>query len=109
MKNTLIGILLLIGFLTVTIGMSYGAGWLGVHQKKTIGKAMQNAERTVFEESQSYVEGKRQEAARMYREHKNANDTDKVAICGMVGHTFTNFNLTHLKSPVREFVYNCTY
>lgn len=109
MKNLLIGIgitLLVIGGL---VGLSYGFGWIGVHQTKTIFKAKENAKREVFEQTQSYVEGKRQEALKFYKEYKNADIAERPAIEEMVSHSFANFDEQKLTEPLRSFVYNCKY
>lgn len=109
MKNWIIGIL--IGLLVIggLVGLSYGFGWIGVHQTKTIGKAKQNAKREVFEQTQSYVEGKRQEALKFYREYQKADEASKVAIEEMVAHSFAQFDENKLDGKVRTFVYNCKY
>lgn len=109
MKNWIIGIL--IGLLVIggLVGLSYGFGWIGVHQTKTIGKAQKNAEREVFEQTQSYIEGKRQEALKFYREYQTANEVEKAAIKEMVAHSFAQFDENKLDGKVKSFVYNCKY
>jgi len=108
MKNVLLSILSLLILAIVIIGISYASGWVGVHQKSTIGKAYQNADREVFEQSQSYVEGKRQESAKLYKEYMLAKDpADKAVICEVVSHTFANFELGLLRDGQLSFVYNC--
>ncbi len=97
---------LLLGVLT---GLSYGFGWIGVHQTKTIGKAQQNAERVVFEETQGYVEGKRQEALKLYKEYRNATDEEKASIKEIVSLSFANFDEKKLSSKLQKFVSDCKY
>ncbi len=100
------GFVLLIGIL---IGLSYAFGWIGVHQTKTIGKAQQNAERTVFEGTQSYVEGKRQEALKCYKEYQSATEEEKESIKEIVSLSFANFDEKKLPSKLRKFVEDCKY
>jgi len=62
----------------IMIGIAFGLGYLGVGYTKTVGKAQQNANRTVFEQTQSYVEGKRQELVKFHYEWTQATtDIDK--------------------------------
>jgi hypothetical protein len=110
MKTFFIGFSIAIGTVALLIALSYGLGWIGVHQKHTIGKAMQNADRRVFEETQSYVEGKRQEAVKLFKEYNTASDPgEKKALCQVASHTFANFNTEHLRGPVRAFIESCRY
>ena len=81
--------ILVIGLL---IGMSYGFGWIGVHQTKTIGKALQNANREVFEETNSFTKGKRQEIIKYYKEWKEADSLDKKAIEVIVSMSLSDFD-----------------
>lgn len=109
MKNWIIGISLTLIVIGGLIGLSYGVGWIGVHQTKTIRKAQKNAEREVFEQTQSFVEGKRQEALKFYKEYKEADVEGKLAIKQMVSHSFANFDELLLKEPLLTFVYDCKY
>lgn len=93
----------------VLVGISYAFGWIGVHQTKTIGKAQQNAERGVFEESQSYVEGKRQEALRYFKEYTKATDEDKKTIEEVVALSFANFDEGKLPEELEKFINDCKY
>lgn len=110
MKNWLIGIgitLLVIGGL---VGLSYGFGWIGVHQTKTIGKAQQNAKREVFEQTQSYVEGKRQAALKYYKEYQQADENGKVGLKSIIAQDFANFDEDkYLTNELRNFIHNCKY
>lgn len=109
MKNWLIGILVVIVIIGGGIGLSYGTGWIGVHQTRTIGKAQQNADREVFEQTQSRVDGKRQEALKAYREYLKADDSGKAAIKEMVAFSFASFDENQLTGKVKTFVSNCKY
>jgi len=102
-------VLLIFAAIVLLIGLDFGTGYLGVFKTKTVGKAKQNAQREVFEQSQSYVEGKRQEALKFYQEHKDAEPENKKAIELMVSHSFANFDEQKLNEPLNTFVYNCKY
>lgn len=81
---------LVIGLL---IGASYGFGWIGVHQTKTIVKAKQNANREVFEETNSFTKAKRQEVIKYYKEWKEAETPeDKKAIESIASMSLADFN-----------------
>jgi hypothetical protein len=102
-------ILLVIAGLAILIALDFGFGYLGVFKTKTVGKARQDAQREVFEQTQSYVEGKRQEALKFYKEYKKADVAERPAIEEMVSHSFANFDEQKLNEPLRSFVYNCKY
>jgi len=106
-KGRIVGIVLLV--VIGLIGISFGLGYLGVLRTKTVGKAQQNAQREVFEQTQSYVEGKRQEAAKSYKEWIQADETSKKALENLARHTFANFDeQKYLQDgPIKTWVYNC--
>jgi hypothetical protein len=91
-----------IAIILLFIGIGFGTGYLNVGYTKTVGKAQQNANREVFEQTQSYVEGKRQDLTKNYVEWKKANDADKKTIEFYVQHTFANFDKTKLNDPALE-------
>lgn len=100
---------IIIGLIIVFL-LSWGAGWLDILYTKTIRKEKQNAERETFEETQSYVEGKRQEALKLYKEWMQAPDEEaKDMIREVVSHSFANFNEDKLNGEVYHFVYSCKY
>lgn len=109
MRQALLGAGIFILAIGLLIGVSYAFGWVGVHQTKTIFKAKENAKREVFEQTQSYVEGKRQEALKFYREYQKADQIGKEAIKEMVAHSFAQFDEDKLDGKVKTFVYNCKY
>lgn len=93
----------------VIVGLGYGFGWIGVHQTKTIGKAHKNAQREVYEQTQSYVQGKKQEALKFYKEYQSADPESKQAIKQMASHSFSEFDETKLDGRVRSFIEMCKY
>lgn len=96
--------------LLVLIALGWVFGMNRVLYTKIIGKEQQNADREVFEETQSYVEGKRQEAAKYYREYmKSEDESDKAVIREVIANSFANFDETKLEQPLQTFVYNCKY
>ncbi|WP_159522903.1 hypothetical protein [Sunxiuqinia indica] len=111
MKRTvLLSIVGFILFIGLMIGLSYAFGWIGVHQTKTIGKAQQNAKREVFEQTQSYVEGKRQAALKYYKEYQQADEDAKKGLKGIVSQDFANFDEDkYLTGELRNFIHNCKY
>lgn len=93
MKEVLkyVGIAILV--LGLLMGASYGFGWIGVHQTKTIIKAKQNANREIFEETNSFTKGKRQEIIKYYKEWKEAETVeDKKAIETIVSMSLADFD-----------------
>ena len=95
--------------LVLILGLSFGIPyWQGL-KTKTGGKFQQDAQREVFESTQSYVEGKRQEAAKSYKEWVLADADSKQALESLALHTFANFD--HQKfmeeGPVKTWVHNC--
>lgn len=111
MGNIFRGALAIIGTVLVIIGIAFTLGWTDVFYTSTVGKAKQNAQREVFEESQSYVEGKRQEAAKLYKEYMQAeHQVDKNVINNVVRASFANFDENkYLDEPLRTFIYNAKY
>lgn len=108
MKNVRIISAIILGLILLT-GFAFGSGYLDVLYTKTVGKAKQDASREVFEESQSYVEGKRQEAVKMYREYRKAEPEDRQSIKQMVALSFANFDESKLPLELRNFVTECKY
>ena len=110
MKNVLTTIGIVLAGIIIMVGLYFGLGYLGVIGTKTIGKAQQNANREVFEQTQSYVEGKRQEALKLYQEYQNApDDESRRAIKSIASQSFANFDETKLSPTLQQFIHNCKY
>lgn len=87
----IIGIVLIVAI--VGIGLSYTFGWVGVHQTTTYKKAQQNADREVFEETNSFVKAKRQECIKLYKEYLEADtEEDRKAIETIVSMSLADFD-----------------
>ena len=102
-------VLIVISSIILVIGLSYGMGWYKVFYTKTVGKEQKNADREVYEETQSYVEGKRQEAAKYYREYNLSEEDEKKAISEVVANSFANFDEDKLNPELKDFVKKCKY
>tara|TARA_R110000851_G_scaffold152826_2_gene294627 strand:- start:338 stop:676 length:339 start_codon:yes stop_codon:yes gene_type:complete len=86
-----IGVLLIASILFG--GLTYGFGWFGVEYTKTVGKAQQNANREVFEETNSFTKGKRQEIIKYYKEWQSAETLqEKKAIETIVSMSLADFD-----------------
>ena len=108
MKTRLI--LSVIGILIVLVALDFGFGYLGVFKTKTVVKAQENARREVFEVTQSYIEGKRQEAAKYRLEYMRSDDpSEKEAIRSTIAQSFANFDENLLPKELRDFVYVMKY
>lgn len=86
-----LGIFLLV--LILFTGLTYGFGWFGVGYTKTVGKSQQNANREVYEESNSFTKAKRQEIIKYYREYNEVEtDVEKEAIANILRMSLADFN-----------------
>lgn len=63
------------------------------------GVRKENARREVFEQTQSYVEGKRQELVKYHHEWVNATPDDKLAIESTIRQSFANFDKEKITDP----------
>lgn len=103
-------LLLLVLILITLIVLDFGFGYLGVFKTKTIGKAQQNAQREVFEQTQSYVESKRQCAVKYYKEYVKLPDSSKAGLRAIVAHDFANFDEDkYLNGEILRFIKLCKY
>lgn len=74
-------------------GLTYGFGWFGVGYTKTVGKAQQNANREVFEETNSFTKSKRQEVIKYYKEWNEAETIEeKTAIETIASMSLADFD-----------------
>jgi hypothetical protein len=105
MKKVFVVIGAVLGSILVVMLLSLTFGWFGVGYTKTVGKAQQNADRTVFEETQSYVEGKRQFLNKEREEYRREKDPkSKEAIRQSILHEMANFDLNKLSNDDYAFI-----
>lgn len=91
--------LIIICIIIISGAIDLGTGYFGVLRTKTVGKAQQNADRTVFESTQSYVEGKRQELVKLHHEWRLAEEADKRALESEIRISFANFDSKLIQDP----------
>ena len=76
-KQVAKGVFIFLGFIILFALIMYGFGWAKVGYTKTVEKAQQNAERVVYERSNSFVKGKRQEIIKAYKEWSSTDSTEE--------------------------------
>ena len=103
------GVLIFLGIIIALSVLDFATGYLGVLRTRTVEKAQMNADREVFESTQSYVEGKRQEASKALREYNQAESEDeKRMIRNLIGNSFANFDEEkYLTGDLYRFVRAC--
>lgn len=86
-------VLWVVGIVAALMLISYGFGWFDVFYTKTIGKEKEDARREVFEQTQSYVEGMRQEALNLRQQYVTEKDSvAKAALKFTAQQRFANFD-----------------
>jgi hypothetical protein len=101
MKNISIGLGVLFGLFAIIFLINanelFGIKFWGVKKE--------NARREVFEQTQSYVEGKRQELTKLRLEYKeDTSQTDREALKQMILSDFANFDESKLPPDLESFL-----
>lgn len=92
MKSVLYGFAGLLAVIVIVFGLNY----MGLVSFKFFAPKYENAKREVYENTQSYVEGKRQAITKYYDEWRKSDSVEKNAIRSLVLQDFANFNLEYL-------------
>lgn len=92
MKAVFIAILSII----LLSGLIYAINEFNIFGIKFWGVRTENAKREVFEQTQSYVEGKRQELVKLHHEWINADAENRPAIEAAIRMSFANFDESKL-------------
>jgi len=98
MKDYLLIGLVIILVIGALIGLSFGMGWVGVGYTKTVGVAQQSANREVFKENKSYVEGMVSDLAKY--KYELATEKDPIArkaIVELIIDKYANFDISKIK------------
>lgn len=100
----------IIGFsvlgLVLILGLSIGLGWFGVFYQGTVGKASQNMQREVFEETVAYNKGMATDLAKYKLEFEMTKDvTEKTAIINYLIGKYSDFPESNLEDVrLRKFL-----
>ena len=102
-----IGILCLVLF----FGLIFAVNEFQIFGIKFWGVRTENAKREVFEQTQSYVEGKRQELVKLHHEWMSADKDSKIAIESTIRMSFSNFDENKLQDTpeLYSFLYKIKY
>lgn len=80
------------------VGITFGGNALGLWQYSFFAPKYENVRREVFENTQSYIESKRQSLTNYYDEFRKADNTEKLAIRKLMLQEFANFEIENLTS-----------
>ena len=86
----------LLAAIVLIAAISFGLNYLGLVKFRFFAPRYENARREVFENTQSYVEGKRQALTKHYNEWRKADSAEKNAIRAVVLQEFANFDIDKL-------------
>lgn len=81
-----------IASLVTMLALVFGLNYFGLVSFRFFAPKYENAKREVFENTQSFVEGKRQSLTKHYNEWRKSNDDAKSAIRMVVMQEFANFD-----------------
>lgn len=98
-------ILIVIVSAILFIGVLFGLQYLGLANYKFFAPKYQNAQREVFENTQSFTEGKRQDLIKYYHEWLNSDKDGKSALKELVIDDFSNYDINKL-TPSEQNMYN---
>ena len=101
MKTVLIWLLGIVLLFAALFGLQY----LGLVNYEFFAPKYQNAQREVFENTQSFTEGKRQDLIKYYHEWLNSDKQGKEALKEMVIDDFASYDTSKL-IPSEQNMYN---
>ena len=95
----LFAIIILIAIVTV------GGSFVGLWHYSFFAPRIENVRRNVFEQTQSYTEGKRQELAKYHLEYTRSKDpVEKEAIATMIRSSFANVDFRDMNYQDQQFL-----
>lgn len=94
-----------IGGLIVLIALIFGLQYFGLVSYSFFSPRYQNVQRKVFENTQSFTEGKKKDLVKYYDEWRQSDEVGKEALRGIVIDDFANFNPDYF-TPQERDMYN---
>lgn len=91
--------IIIIGMIIGLFALIFLANEFAIFGTRFWGVRKENARREVFEQTQSYVEGKRQELIKLHHEWNKAGADDKIAIETTIRLNFANFDESKIEQP----------
>lgn len=93
----------IVGILVVAVALSFALGVIDLGFTKFFKSKMQNIERQVFEQTQSYAHGKTQDLAKYFEEYRISED--KETIRQIILMNFADFDETTIRNlKLRNFL-----
>lgn len=106
-KLILLGLLSLVSVIAIGFGIAMATGYLGIAYTETVGVAQKDADRHVFERSQSFVHGKTQELAKVKREWDQTEDmTERQVLEEHIRMQFANVHADDMPNGLGRFLTN---
>ena len=100
-KIALISISSFIGIIVVAFLLNLG----GLQWKKFFSPKYQNVERSVFEETKSYVHAVQQDLGKYYAEYQKADADERIAIESVIRMRFAEFDENNIQNnTLRNFL-----
>ena len=98
-------ILIILGSIILFFAAMFGLQYMGLVNYKFFAPKYQNAQREVFENTQSFTEGKRQDLIKYYHEWLNSDKDGKNALKELVIEDFASCDVTKLTTSEQN-MYN---
>ncbi len=104
MKAFGIAVVSLILVVLLVVGLDQFGFALGLWDVTFWGTRVQNAQRQVFEQTQSYVQGKREYLSRLREQYETADDTHKAALKELILSEASNVDNSKLPPDLAAFI-----
>jgi len=102
-----IGIWIIGIIVAVVMVCALALDYSGLMWESFIGPRRENVRRNIYESTESFNEGKKQQLAKYFYEYNQADESGKIAVCTMVRQSFANYDVGKLPIAERSFVKIC--
>lgn len=103
------GIVKVVGTIVLALLLLFGTLFVGQYfawwNLSFFGPKVENTRREIYENTQSFVEGKRQALTKYYKEFKQSDVSGKCVIRDLVLQDFSNFDISLLNSTQQSWFY----